>query len=308
MTAVLMCFVARWFVLPGLALCIIADKDLAEASDGGNKSREQHGEDHGLETENMFGFTVGSDTDQADAKSLAFETVGRFGKHGGNYSAIGSKFEFSYGVTDNISAALGVFASYHDISGVPRFADVNSGGFNGIGGEVRWRLLSRESVPVGVTLQVEPSWQTRDEVTGLKGTKFGSENKLIFDTEFVPGHVLGAVNLLYEVERFREDGTSQWEQQSKIGASAALSFAIAPKLFVGGEGRYLRVYDGLLPNTYLGDGWFAGPTLFARIGSNGWISAAWNIQLAGHEVGRSVSLNLTDFDRHQIKLKAGIEF
>ena len=296
----------RWLVLPGFAVCIAASGALAEPSGTGPKGKEKQGEN--VETENLFGFTVGSDTDEAGAKSVALETVGRFGKRGGQYSAVGSKLEFSYGITDNINAALGVFASYHSVSGVPRFADVDSGGFNGIGGEVRWRLVSREAAPVGITLHVEPSWQLRDDVTGLQGTKFGSENKLIFDTEFVKDRVLGAVNFLYEVERFREDGSAVWENQSRVGASAAIAFAILPKVFLGGEGRYMRVYDGLVANTYTGDGWFVGPTLFARIGSNGWISAAWNIQVAGHEVTRDLNLNLINFERHQVKLKAGIEF
>ena len=87
-----------------------------------------------------------------------------------------------------------------------------------------------------------------------------------------------------------------------------MAFASTPKFFLGGEGRYLRVYDVMLPDTYLGDAWFLGPTLFARIGPNGWISAAWNIQVAGHEVGGHQDLNLASFDRHQVKLKAGMDF
>jgi hypothetical protein len=48
--------------------------------------------------------------------------------------------------------------------------------------------------------------------------------------------------------------------------------------------------------------------LFARLGANGWISAAWNVQVAGHEAGAPGRLDLTNFERHQVRLKVGMEF
>ena len=263
---------------------------------------------HGIETENLFGFTLGSDTEHAGAKGVAIETIARFGKRTGSYTGVGSKLELAYGITDNVSAALALFASHHNVANVRGFDDVKGGGFNGLGGELRWRLVPRTPSGFGVTLHLEPGWQTHDELTGLKGTKFGSENKLIFDRELVPGRMFAAFNLLYDFEHVREDGASEPEKVSKIGLAAALTGAITPGVFVGGEVRYLRAYEGLVPETFAGDALYIGPTLFARLGANGWISAAWNVQVAGHEVGRPGSLDLTNFERHQVRLKVGMEF
>jgi hypothetical protein len=241
-------------------------------------------------------------------KAVAIETVGRFGKRSGIYSAVGQKLEFAYGVTDDLNAAFGVFADYHRVRGVPGLDDARFFGFNGLGGEVRWRLLKRGQSPVGVTIHLEPGWQTHDELSGLRATKFGSENKLIFDSEPVKDQLFAALNLLYDVERVREHGSGEVEKASLFGAAAAATRRLTEKAFLGGEVRYLRAYDGLTLNERAGQAVFLGPTLFARLGSNGWLSVAWNIQVWGKEVGGSSHLDLANFERHQVRVKAGVEF
>lgn len=199
----------------------------------GDRQRHAHApgqaHDHGLETENLFGFTLGSDTEHAGAKGLALETVGRFGKRDGTYAGVSKKLEFSYGVTNDISAALGLFGDYHRVAGVTGFDDVQGFNFNGIGGEVRWRLLRRGPSPFGLTLHIEPSVQRVDELTGLRGIKYGAENKLILDTELVKERVFAAFNAIYEIERVRESGSADWESGSKIGSAFAATVQVMPK-------------------------------------------------------------------------------
>jgi hypothetical protein len=256
----------------------------------------------------MFGFTLGSDTEEAGAKGVALENVGRFGKRDGSYTGISQKLEFSYGISNNLSVSLGLLADYHRISGVTGFDDAKGYNFNGIGGELRWRLVQRGPSPIGVTLHLEPSVQRYDELTGQRASKVGSENKLILDTELVKGRVFAAFNLLYELERVREQGSEQVERASKIGVAVALSVQAMPQTFVGGELRYLRAYEGLLPQTFAGDALYLGPTLFWHFVPNAWLAAAWNVQIAGGEMGNPKRLDLTNFERHQARLKVGIEF
>jgi hypothetical protein len=71
------------------------------ASRSGEAGREAP---HDIETENMFGFTLGSDTDEAGVKVLALENVLRTGKRGGRYEALGQKLEFGFGVTDDFTS------------------------------------------------------------------------------------------------------------------------------------------------------------------------------------------------------------
>ena len=279
----------------------------ARADDKDDKNGKDDKDDD-IETENLFGFTVGSDTERAGAKGAALETVARFGKREGQYGAIGKKLEFGYGITDDLSASLGLLGSYHHVASVPGLEDVRSGGFNGVGAELRWRLLRRGPSSFGMTLHLEPGWQTHDELTGLRATKLGSENKLIFDTELVKDRVFAAFNLLYDFERVREKGDADWEHSSQIGLAVAAAVAVAPKVFLGFEARYLRAYEGLLPETFVGNAVYVGPTLFAQFAPNAWIAAAWNIQVAGRETGTAGRLDLTNFERHQARLKIGVEF
>jgi len=266
------------------------------------------GHEHGVETENLFGFTLGSDVEEAGAKGVALETAGRFGKRGGRYRAIAQKLEFAYGLTDRFSVAFGAFASHHRIAGVPGLEDVNAYAFNGFGGELRWQLLDRKTHPFGLTVHTEPSAQTRDELPGKAATKYGAENKLILDTELVKDRVFAAFNLIHELERVREHGSDAWENGSKIGVAVALTQQVVPKTFVGAELRYLRAYEGLALRSWTGDALYVGPTLFLRIAPSVWLAAAWNVQVAGREAGTGSRLDLTNFERHQAQLKVGAEF
>ena len=318
-------------------LCMTAETLAADTRGSSTQRPEAQGTGHareagedGLQTENMFGFTLGSDTDEAGAKALALENAARFGKRIGSYRALGQKLEFGYGVTDDLNVALAFLGDYHRVRGVPELDDVRGRyGFAGIGGEVRWRLLRRETAPVGLTVHIEPSISRFDETSGQTGRKLGSENRLIIDRELVPGTLFSAVNLIYDLERFREYRSGEVERGSNAGAAAALSFQIAPKVLVGGEVRYLRAYDGLALNRYTGDALLIGPTFFARLPHNTWVSASWNVQVTGREridraglvaavsagdfetaagIARPRRLNLGQFQRHALRLKLGIEF
>jgi hypothetical protein len=324
-----------------------------EHAHGGDDDDEGHGHAdgegghdhaHGTETENLFGFTLGSDTDEAGAKGVAIENVVRTGKRAGAYRALGSKLEFAFAVTDDFSLSMSALGDCHRIRDVPEFDDVRRRcAFNGIGGEVRWRFLNRNTGPFGLTLHLEPSFARFDEESGKVGRKLGSENKLIFDRELVPDTLFGAVNLLYEPERMRERFALNTERGSVGGVAGALALRVSPIAFVGAEVRYLRAYEGLAFRRYQGDAVYVGPTLFAKLGEKGWIQAAWNAQVAGREApdrreraaavvdalnqnaaavaagedppaltlpdfpGRR-RLNLRNFERHQFRLKTGFEF
>jgi hypothetical protein len=70
----------------------------------------------------------------------------------------------------------------------------------------------------------------------------------------------------------------------------------------------LRSYDGAALNTFSGQGIYLGPTLYARLGERGWLSAAWNFQAWGVAGGISGTLDLVNFERHQLKFRVGYEF
>jgi len=263
---------------------------------------------HGIETENMFGFTLGSDTDEAGSSGIASENIFRFNRQGGFYAALGSKLEFSRGFTDNFSASASLLGGYRSIQSVDDLPNTNRVRFDGIGGEIRWRLLQRGPNPVGITLHLEPAFRLADEVSGEGGRGFASENRLIFDTAFVPDRIYGAVNLIYDVEAFRPNGAPSTEQASALGFSTAVSAQVAPMLFLGAELRYLRSYEGMALNKFQGQALFAGPNLFWHATDAAWVSLGYVTQVTGRAVGTRGTLDLTNFERHAIRLKVGVHF
>ena len=51
-----------------------------------------------------------------------------------------------------------------------------------------------------------------------------------------------------------------------------------------------------------------GPSVYARLGERAWISALWNAQIAGRAKNDPRSLDLTNFERHLVKVRLGIQF
>jgi hypothetical protein len=308
--------------------------DSAKARDGGHQ--------HGIETENLFGFTLGSDTEEAGARGVALENILRIGKRAGSYHGLAQKLEYSFGVTDDLSLSFALLADYHRVRNVPGFDDVRGRyAFNGFGAELRYRLLDRKTSPFGLTLHVEPSIARIDEVSGQAGRKLGSENKIIFDQELIPDTLFGAVNLIYDIERVRERRDDVIERAATVGIAGALAHKITDDIFVGAEARYLRAYEGFALDRWKGHAFYIGPTVHARLMEKGWISIAWNAQVAGGEAldrreraealaeyGEAVEAavaggdpvppvpvfrrrgprDLVNFEAHQFRVKVGFEF
>jgi hypothetical protein len=52
----------------------------------------------------------------------------------------------------------------------------------------------------------------------------------------------------------------------------------------------------------------AGPTLYVQFTRKMFMTAAWNAQVWGREVGNASTLNLSEFQRHRARLKFAFEF
>jgi len=262
---------------------------------------------HGLESENIFGLTLGSDVDPAGSKSAALEVGGRIGTRGGRYAAFGAKLEFAFGVTDHFAAAVSLLGGWRNSSNVPGQADLNALAFDGVGAELRWRFLERGPSPVGVTLHIEPSLRRIDERSGETGFGWAAENRLIVDGALVPDRLFVAANLIYDVEAFRPKGSPQ-EQASTGGVSSAMAWQVRPGLLFGADIRYLRAHEGLALDRFRGWAVFAGPTLFWHFAESAWLSASYAFQLAGREQGVANTFDLGNFPRQMLKFKIGMEF
>ncbi len=261
-----------------------------------------------IETKYIFGdFTVGSSTDKAGDKGVEIESESDVGKRGGKYFANETELEFEYSPTKYLQIEAGPTVSYYNIAGVPGLADSNMPALNGFEADFRSLILERGVWPFGLTASIEPEFHSRDETSGESVQNYGLETKLEADTELVKNRVYLAFNLLYEPETTRV--LASWQDESTIGGSSALAFRITPNVIVGADLWYLRHYDGATFGSFTGDAVYLGPTLYWHIKRHMLMSAAWETQVAGSEVGPpALNLDLTDFSRNRAKLLFEIEF
>ena len=277
-----------------------------------NGEPHAHGEaghrHHGIETEHLFGFTTGSDIDAPGAKHAIADLTGRFARAGGAYAAASQRFEYAFTPWRDFHVGLNASLAAHAIAGVPGLDDRRSAAFEGVGIELRQRLLDRAHAPFGLTIIAEPHVARIDEVSGERAQKFAVEFTVAADRELIKDTLFGAINLTYEPEWVRLAATGEQERESTIGASLALMAKVMPSVFVGGEVRYLRAYEGVALDRFAGEALFAGPSLFVNVNNRLSLIAAWSTQIAGRPAGMDTALDLENFERHRVKLKAVVSF
>ncbi len=233
---------------------------------------------------------------------------GRFGKAEGRYTNVATSFEAKFTLTDSIRISFAAVPAYYGISGVKGMEDRRQGVLESVDLEMRYRLLDRTRSPFGVTISITPSRGVVEGGSGVRASRISNEFLLIADRELVPGRVFTAFNVGYDLASTRIDTFAETVRHSFLEVSMALAGRVAPGVFVGAELRHLSRYDGLSFDNYAGRALYLGPTLYATLPDHWWLSAAWNVQARGAAAGEGGALNLTDFERHQVKLRLGKNF
>ena len=261
-----------------------------------------------LETKYIFGFTTGSGIGLEGEKEFTVESIGRFGKRDGSYAATETKYEFEFTPSQFIQIEFGALGSTHNISGVSDLDDRNQVALGGAFAEFRYLAIERTSNnPLSVTLAVEPTLRRIDETSGERVRNFEFETTVNADIELMRNRLYAGFNLLYEPE-VTQTVIGDTQREADFGGSAALSLRLASNVVVGGEVWYLRHYDAANLTSFTGDAVMLGPTLFIRFTPKMFMTAAWNAEVWGREIGNPVSLNLAEFQRHRAKLKFAWEF
>ena len=261
-----------------------------------------------LETKYIFGFTTGSGIGLEGEKEVTIDTIGRFGKRDGHYAATETKYEFEFTPSQFIQIEFGALGSTHHIGGVTDLDDRNQIALGGAFAELRYLAIERTSNnPLSVTLAVEPTVRRIDETSGERVRNFEFETTVNADLELLKNRLFAGVNLLYEPE-VTQTVTGATQREATFGGSAALSLRVASNVVLGGEVWYLRHYDAANLTASTGDAVMLGPLLYIRFTPKMFMTAAWNTQVWGREVGSPVSLNLSEFQRNRAKLKFAWEF
>jgi hypothetical protein len=261
-----------------------------------------------IDSEHLFGLTEGSDIGTRGERELEFELAARAGKRGSAYRVLSQVSALKLTLTDSFRIAPLVAIDHHRIRSVTGLDDRNGWALSELAFEMKYRALDRQAAPFGLTFAATPSWMCADGISGERADGIGVYFAAMVDKEMIAGRLFAAVNVGYAPAVSRAYATGTWERESGIAVSAALSGRAAERVFLSGEIRYERAYDGLALDRFAGEAWFAGPALYLRIAENAWISALWNAQIAGQAAGDGRSLDLTNFERHLVKMRLGIQF
>jgi hypothetical protein len=261
-----------------------------------------------IETKYIFGFTTGSGIGLEGEKEFTVDSVGRFGKRDGHYAATETKFEYEFTPSQFVQIEFGALGSTHDIGAMTDLVGRNQAAFGGGFAEFRYLAVERTSNnPLSVTLAVEPTVRFIDETSGARVHNYEFETTVNADIELLKNRLYAGANLLYEPE-VTWTATDATQREATFGGSGALSVRLAPNLLIGGEVWYLRHYDSPTLSEFTGDALMAGPTLYVQFTPKMFMTAAWNAQVWGREVGNALSLNLSEFQRHRARLKFAYEF
>jgi hypothetical protein len=284
-----------------VALIVCTVCGLAEAGKGPAKSAD-------VDTEHLFGFTEGSDIGEAGEREFESDSTFRSGKTTGSFTDTASELEFKYTAFESFRISALATLAYYDIGGVNGMDDRRQGSLQSLAFNARYRLLDHDSAPFGLTVSLEPHWGFADETSGAVIRHFGWEGDLLFDRALVPDLVFGALNFHYDTDRAQTVAGGGAEQQPTLGVFVALAGQVMSGVWIGGEARYFRAYEGAGLEIFSGDTLYLGPTLYAKLSERAWISMAFDVQARGRSVTNPGALDLVDFERYQGKFRFGFEF
>src|SRR3954468_16098305 len=119
---------------------------------------EAKGQEKGPDTEDLFGFTIGTDVLEPGHLEVSSEGESSFGKRFGRYQAHALKNTFTIAPFEGFSIEFGAIANSFSIRNVPGLDNRSFTGFGGFSAEFKWQLLKRDPSPIGLTLLAEPSF------------------------------------------------------------------------------------------------------------------------------------------------------
>ncbi|MGO3934289.1 transporter [Rhodopseudomonas pseudopalustris] len=262
----------------------------------------------GVDTEHIFGFSMGSDIGQKGEIEVELENVGSFGKRDGRYATLSTLTQVKYTLTDRIRIAPGLSFGGQQIDGVLGYDDRHHLTFNGAALEFRYKLIDRKAAPFGLTLHAQPNWSRVDEASGGRIEQYGGEFAALFDRELIAERLFAAFNVWYGTGATRDLATNTWAHDSELQLHGGLSYAFAPGFLAGLNVRYLRAYDGGGLDRFLGDAVYVGPTFSYNVSPAFGISGTWQFQVAGGALGDRRPLNLDHFERQQAMLRLNWHF
>ncbi|MCJ2035296.1 hypothetical protein [Methylobacterium sp. J-068] len=288
------------------------DKPAASEADRGGSG----GASKDVDTEHLFGFTEGADAGEKGEQEVVVDTISRLGKRaagpGSRYQVLDTKLGYQFDPIDRLSIEIGAFGNLRRVRSVVDLDDKSYGTFDGVSLEVKYQFLkgSRDQ-PVGLAVELRPRFSRVLPIEGNGADIFDIESVLQLDVQLVPDKLWYGGNLSFEPAAGRQRGGGPGYRSSTVLWSNALVGRVGENTYFGPEVRYQRGYDGTFLNQLEGEALFVGPALHHRFTEKAWLTLAYSGQVWGRDTGPALAgraLGLNQFERHNVRVKFGMEF
>jgi len=258
----------------------------------------------------IFGFTEGSDVGEKGEWTLFHDSAVRTTAYGSALAAWDGGVGIGYSPSNRAVVSLTATPSFDRNAGVtssPNGANAVSSHAFGASASFKYQFFRREEAPMGLAIQISPYWQ-HTTAGPFEQNTLGSEVRLLADRVLVPDRWFAALNLAYQPHHDAySDGSAFRKTTAEM--SAAISRKVYGNLFVGAEIRHVSRYQGFAFDRWAGDAVYLGPTAFVLLGEQGYFGVAWSARIAERgNVETGQFLDVDRFDRHQLRLKAGVSF
>jgi hypothetical protein len=259
----------------------------------------------------IFGFSEGSDVGAKGEWTLFYDSVLRASAHAAGLGGWDGAAGIGNSPSDRAVVSIAVTPSL-ERNGEPIATPAagtswrDARGFGALA-SLKYQLLRRDEAPVGLAVQISPYWQ-HVASGAISHDTLGSEFRLLVDRVLVPNLWFAAVNLAYQPHRDAYSDGSAFNMTA-FELSAAVARQVTGTVFLGAEIRYLSKHFGLLFDQWDGAALYAGPTAFIPLGAQGYFGIAWSVRIAQDaSAGSAPARDAEGFDRHQLRVKAGISF
>lgn len=289
-------------------------------SPGGSADKDQKAEKSDkkdVDTEHLFGFTEGADAGEKGEQEVVIDTITRVSKRrdgpgSSTYRVLDTRFAYQFNPIDKLSIEFSAFGTLRRQRNIVDLDDKSYGTFDGVSMEVKYQFLKgTKEQPLGLALEVRPRFTRILPVEGNGANIFDIESLLQLDVQVVPDKLWYGSNISFEPAAGRQRGGGPGYRSSTFLWSNVLVGRIGENTYFGPEVRYLRGYEGIFLNQLESEALTVGPALHHRFTEKIWLTAAYAGQVWGRDAdptlaGRALGLN--QFERHNIRVKFGMEF
>lgn len=308
--------------IPSSAQAKPSDKPQTEqnGSPGSSADKDQKAEKSDkkdVDTEHLFGFTEGADAGEKGEQEVVIDTVTRVSKRRdgpgpSTYRVLDTRFAYQFNPIDKLSIEFSAFGTLRRQRNIVDLDDKSYGTFDGVSMEVKYQFLKgTKEQPLGLALEVRPRFTRILPVEGNGANIFDLESLLQLDVQVVPDKLWYGSNISFEPAAGRQRGGGPGYRSSTFLWSNVLVGRIGENTYFGPEVRYLRGYEGIFLNQLESEALTVGPALHHRFTEKIWLTAAYAGQVWGRDAdptlaGRALGLN--QFERHNVRVKFGMEF